>query len=201
MIDNRKDIIIIIILSYLLIYIIINIYNSITKDDSNIVKNENDNSSNNINEEFSTNYIGRSLKFFNSSVYLSFPGTYLETAYRLATITQQIKDLVNYLIDPLLLTINKKEGYYFKQGDIISLITREYKNGTIYYLEVFIIDSYTPISRVLKLEGVINNYQQYYLNYVSVLNKEPKLSYLERINLLSIKNKSIKQLKNTILPY
>lgn len=167
--SNIKDLFIMLILSYLIIYIIIIIYNSITKH-IYLNRNNQDGHPEQFKEDFSNNYIGKSLTNLNGKVSLSFPGSYLETVYRPATITENIKNLVNFLIRPILLTINQKEGYYFRQGDIINFISREYKMGTSYYLNVFIIDAYTPISCILKLTGVITNLQQHYLNTVNILS-------------------------------
>ena len=192
---NLYDLFVLIIIIYSIIYIIINIYKyflSLKSENSKIQDNEEDNK-----EFFKNSTIGYSLKNLTNKIYVSFPGNYIETIYRPATITTSVKNIIYALLNPILIYLNNTEGYNFTVSNLIYLIHKKYTNDSIYYLKTFIIDGYRAISQIIKLEAVIDNNSKYSINSIIIRNKDN----FTKPTIFDITKKTpVFLLKNTILP-
>ncbi len=169
-ISDCKDFLILLILTYLVVKVIINIYYTFRGIEDPIHDINYTTSENTRLEQFHNEIIGNSLNSLNNQLYLTFPGPYQETIYRPATINSTILNMIHYLTKPIIKHLNKQEGYQFILGNIIYIICREYDVGSIYFMELVLIDGHKPISVILKLEHVIYGDGNGHINHVTIKN-------------------------------
>ena len=177
-IPDYKDILILLILTYLVVQVIINIYTAIKGTDEPIIDINYKVKNNKDIELFHGNNIGDSLHTLNNTLYLKLPGDYKETIYRPSTITPIIQEMVYHLTNPIIKHINKEEGYKFVIGNIIYIICQEYTGGTIYFMELVIIDGGKPLTIILTLEQVLYMDGLSHINRVGIKNSVQDPLYL-----------------------
>ena len=146
-------------------------------------------------EPFNHNKIGYSLDEFHTDIIFTFPGEYKETIYRPSTITPIITEMVSTVINPIIKYLNNSEGYNFVIGSYIYISCREYKTGTIYIIELMLIDGIRPISIIMKLEFIISLFGIQHINYIG-FNIMPNSKYADK----NYKVTNVKDLKKHILP-
>ena len=86
--------------------------------------------------------------------------------------------MVYHLTNPIIKHINKEEGYKFVIGNIIYIICQEYTGGTIYFMELVIIDGGKPLTIILTLEQVLYMDGLSHINRVGIKNSVQDPLYL-----------------------
>ncbi len=187
------DIIILIVLIIFIISIIYDIYQYYTNTNNKETKIEKFSHSNQHNDFKDT------IDELNSNFIITFPGEPKVKIYKVPTIDDTLILDIYKITRPIINFINIKQGYNFIIGNIIYIVIKEYDIGTVYNMELVLIDNVGPITLIIILEIILMNNEFTHINYIYIKNN---IKNKENHNLLNNIGKitTIKTLKETLLP-